>query len=265
LNAVDRSALSAFYVAAFGMEAADDGDTTRLQISGKTLLALHDAERPRPSGRTAGLFHVALLLPTREGLSGILRHIGENGVQLHGAADHAVSEALYLADPEGNGIELYCDRPRSMWRHTHDDGVLMTTEPLDIQDLLSISEEPAILDSGTRVGHIHLCVAYVPESERFYIDGLGMQLMARYGNSASFVSAGGYHHHIAFNTWSTLGARAAEAGSPGLRHYEVCLPNAAAADDTARSLTRLGAVGKSSEVNTQFADPSGNVLDLAHS
>jgi catechol 2,3-dioxygenase len=191
---------------------------------------------------------------------------------LQGAADHLVSEALYLADPEGNGIELYRDRPREEWIRDAG-GVRMATDPLDVEALLAeggaASEPWAGLPEGTRMGHIHLRVAEIPATERFYRDVLGFDLTARYGDSASFFSAGGYHHHIAANTWGSAGAPPLPAGALGLREFTVALPNQA---ELKRVAARIQAAGIPMDETADgmdktadgilVKDPAGNLLHL---
>lgn len=198
-----------------------DGEATIVELYGEP-----DAP-PRPPG-TAGLFHLAILVPTRSDLSAALRRVAANGWRLTGASDHLVSEALYLNDPEGNGIEIYRDRPRSEWRYA--DGELqMATLPLDLEGLLSEGDgagpPPVAAVPGTRIGHVHLNVADLGDSERFYSDRLGFEPSVRSYPGALFVAADGYHHHLGLNTWAGSGVPPAPEGSRGLRHFELHSPN----------------------------------------
>lgn len=227
-SAAERVALSA-------VEEHGRGGTTA------SILRLdEDSAAPTRPSRTTGLFHVALRVPDRRALAAVLAHlIGRRGLLL-GASDHAVSEALYLQDPEGNGIEIYADRPRSEWRERHGE-LCMTTEPLDVKGVLAeLDREPGTQHPepstrhaapGTRlsrvaVGHIHLQVSDLAPAERFYAGVLGFDVTARGYPGALFMSAGGYHHHVAVNVWSTRGADRPPADSAGLVEFEVAVDGA---------------------------------------
>ena len=198
---------------------------------GETLLTLTEqpGARPKPA-RTTGLYHVAILLPSRLDLGRTLLRLVESDYPLQGASDHLVSEALYLADPDGNGLEIYRDRPRDEWPRVGDQ-IAMDTLPLDlralIQEALASGQTWDGVASGTRIGHVHLQVADLDQAVRFYRDVLGFDLMARMGHSAAFLSAGGYHHHIGLNTWGTAGAPQAPADAVGLRSFDIVLPTPA--------------------------------------
>ncbi len=218
---------------------------------------------PRPRG-TSGLFHLAILVPTRADLARALQRVAEAGWRLSGASDHLVSEALYTSDPEGNGIELYRDRPREEWPVR--DGVLqMDTLPLDLDGVLGeLRREDAEsgMPAGTRIGHVHLNVGDLAAAEAFYSGALGFDIMVRGYPGALFVSAGGYHHHLGLNTWAGEGAPAPPTGSRGLRRFEVSLPSH---DLLAAEEDRLRQAGfepdrESDEVHV--TDPAGNALVL---
>ncbi|EKN66758.1 glyoxalase family protein [Neobacillus bataviensis LMG 21833] len=211
-------------------------------------------------GNTSGLYHFAILLPSRADLSVFLRHLIQTGYPL-GAADHYVSEALYLNDPDGNGIEVYRDRPSSDWTWKNN-LVDMATEQLDAQGILAESNaEWKGLPSGTVMGHIHLHVGDLKKAEEFYTKGLGFNV-ASYYPQAAFLSTGGYHHHIAINTWQGVGAPASPKNSVGLNWYTLVFP-----DETAREtvIKQLQQVGASVKKETDFYvtnDPSGNQIRL---
>jgi catechol 2,3-dioxygenase len=212
------------------------------------LLRLVEEPGARPADGYTGLFHFALLVPARRDLAAWLRHAAGDRVALTGASDHYVSEALYLRDPDHHGIEIYADRPRSLWGE-HPDRI--GTWPLDIDDLLSTSEEAVVeLPVGTRMGHVHLRVADVGETVAFYRDVVGFDLITQLGDQAAFLSAGGYHHHLGANTWESRGASPAPAGTASLRRFTLVVP-----DEAERSavLERLGGVQ---------SDPSGNRFDV---
>jgi catechol 2,3-dioxygenase len=180
------------------------------------------ARQPR---RATGLYHVAILFPTRADLGREFLRLARAGWRI-GQGDHLVSEALYLSDPDGNGLEIYRDRPRETWRWAN--GVVqMATDPVDIQGLAEEGTRDAepweVLPAGTRVGHIHLQVGDLKEAEQFYHTILGFDVTAR-APGALFVSAGGYHHHIGLNTWHSLGAKPTPATSVGLQSYVIAIP-----------------------------------------
>ena len=216
--------------------------------------------RPKPA-RTTGLYHVAILLPSRLDLGRTLRRLVEMDYPLQGASDHLVSEALYLADPDGNGLEIYRDRERDEWPRVGGQ-LVMDTLPLDlralIREAIADGREWTGIAAGTRIGHVHLQVADLDEAVRFYRDMLGFDLVMRMGNSAAFLSAGGYHHHIGLNTWGTAGAPQAPADAVGLRSFDILLPEGT---DLAAVTTRLG-VPNARDGVIEANDPSGSVARL---
>jgi catechol 2,3-dioxygenase len=235
--------------------------TAWLGADGADLLVLSESKSaPRVRG-TTGLYHFAILVPSRGDLARALRRLVDTETVMQGAADHGVSEALYLADPDGNGIEIYRDRPREQWPYA--DGQLrMGADPLDLAALLEEDSRgnSAGLAPGTVIGHVHLHVARLDETERFYVGVLGFDLMQRYGPSALFVAAGGYHHHIGLNTWAGVGAPPPPAGAIGLRYFDVQLPNAAAIDAVEQRLGAAGVAVESTAGGFIVRDPSRNVL-----
>lgn len=240
----------------------EDG-SLRLGVGGETLVELVGAPDagPRPPG-TTGLFHVAILVPDRPALAVVLRRLVANGVRL-GASDHLVSEALYLDDPDGNGIEIYRDRPAAQWRW---DGptVAMATQPLDLRNLLADCPENVPLDApmseGTRIGHVHLQVGDLAGARRFYVDQLGFAVTTDRYPGALFVSAGGYHHHLGLNVWHSRGGRAAPAGSTGLIDFEIVLPDAASVAEVRARLAAAGHEVAPLDGGFGVADPWGTRL-----
>jgi catechol 2,3-dioxygenase len=218
----------AFYEGALGLKPIEKtSQGASLSATGKraAILVLEQESnaRPRPA-KSTGLFHLAMRYPSRENLSRGLRRLLEHGQALEGASDHIVSEALYLSDPEGNGIELYSDRPRTQWEW-QDGQVKMATKALDLKELLQVGgngQESAGLPSQTDIGHIHLQVAELAAAEHFYKDFLGLAVTQRSYPGALFFSAGGYHHHIAVNTWG--GQNPAPENSTGLISYRLAVP-----------------------------------------
>jgi catechol 2,3-dioxygenase len=222
LRVSDVGLSAGFYARIAGLEVREaDGASALLGApdGGPARLELRAAEQPGPvPRRAAGLFHTAIRYPTRPALSSALRRIAEERQPLSGASDHLVSEALYLDDPDGLGIELYRDRPREEWpAPAAGERVRMDTLPLDLDDLLSAGDgalpEAA---AGVDIGHVHLKVADVEDAVRFWTDGPGLELMARFGDDAAFLAADGYHHHIGANSWFSRGAGLEPASGPGL-------------------------------------------------
>lgn len=247
----DLTRVADFYAHALGLEKlASDGAEVTLGAGDRALVELQGdtAARVR-SPREAGLFHTAFLMPSRADLGAWVHHASETRLPVQGASDHLVSEAIYFADPEGNGIEIYADRPRSGW--TNPDGsIKMATDPLDVPDLAAAARAPwKGAPQGAVVGHVHLQVGNVPEAEAFYSGTLGFDVMAHYPGAA-FYGSGGYHHHLATNIWNSRGAGRREGGT-GLASVEI-LADAAELD---RIATRSGGA-------TRIADPWGTEIVL---
>jgi catechol 2,3-dioxygenase len=258
-----------FYTNVLGFRPLErSSDTLTLTADGTTpLLALTElpGAPPKPA-RATGLYHFAILTPSRRDLARSLRRLAEMRHPLGGASDHLVSEALYLDDPDGNGIEIYRDRPRAEWPRMGGQ-IQMATEPLNLDSLLGeLADDDQPWDGlapATTIGHMHLHVADLKAAEAFYHGVLGFDMIVRYGPSALFVSAGGYHHHIGLNTWAGVGAPPAPAGSAGLRYFVVRLPNQAALDAV---LARVRAAEIMIEDHADGAlvrDASQNALVLA--
>lgn len=215
---------------------------------------------PVPPSNRLGLYHFAILVPDRPALGRFVAHLVSDGVRF-GASDHLVSEALYLRDPDGLGIEVYVDRPRSEWRSVG--GQLeMTTEPLDLNSLAKAADgaEWDGLPAGTRIGHVHLHVADLVRSSTFYHDGLGLDKTVWSYPGALFLSAGGYHHHLGLNTWAA-GAPPAREADARLLEWEILLPS----DEDVRSVeASLAAEGFPSSASGAdgcvFHDPAGTPL-----
>jgi catechol 2,3-dioxygenase len=232
-----------------------------------TLTGLIDPT-PTPPGST-GLFHVAWLHSSRAALAETVRRVVAGRWPIDGASDHGVSEALYLSDPDGLGIEIYVDRPRELWERPPDGhGVKIVTLPLDIEDLLAQSEgEPsAAIEPGTHIGHVHLKVSDVPRAVAFYRDALGLDEQARLP-SAGFLSAGGYHHHIGLNSWQSQGGQPAPDSAPGLRQVKLELSDVEALSALEHRLAEAGneAGGDASPVRESerrlaVHDPDGHAL-----
>jgi catechol 2,3-dioxygenase len=217
LTVRDLEMVAAYYRDIIGLaELWSDGETRRLGVGSHTLLELRRDKAARiRDPRQAGLFHTAFLLPSHQALANWLGHVARIRAPIQGASDHLVSEAIYLADPEGNGIEVYADRPRSDWQSSAE-GIVMSTDPLDLHGLLAEAETTwAGMPAGSVVGHVHLQVGAIPEAEAFYTGVLGMQIKARYPGG-SFFASGDYHHHLATNIWNSRGAKPLSGGETGL-------------------------------------------------
>jgi catechol 2,3-dioxygenase len=251
-----------FYTGAIGLTALDEeGDAVRLGVDETTLVELHGAPGapPRPPG-TSGLFHMAILVPDRGELARALRRVMDSGWRFSGASDHLVSEALYLSDPEGNGIEIYRDRPREEWPR-HDGEIEMDTRPLDLDGVLGELPNAAdggLMAPGTRIGHVHLNVGDLAAAENFYVGLLGFDVTVRGYAGALFVSAGGYHHHIGLNVWAGEGAPPPPPGSRGLRDYEIVLPDREQLAGAAERLSGAGVDFEPLDGAIALSDPSGN-------
>jgi catechol 2,3-dioxygenase len=233
------------------------------------LLALCEVPGAPHAPRSAtGLYHFAILVPSRADLGRWLRHWLELGLPMPGQGDHLVSEALYLSDPEGNGIEVYRDRPRAEWTWANGQ-VQMAVDPVDIAGLLAEAEAEGKpwegMPVGTKIGHMHLQIGDVEPARAFYADLLGFDVVAQMP-SALFVSAGGYHHHIGMNTWHSRGQGPAPEGSAGLRYFTLRQPDA---DAIATVVARLDAAGiphHEESGGVAFDDPWRNriVLTTSH-
>ncbi len=191
------------------------------------LFLVEESGAASPPPRATGLYHTAILFPDRAALARVIEHITSRNYPFTGASDHLVSEAFYLDDPDGLGVELYRDRPREEWPRENG-AIQMASLPLDIDSLLATADRPFDrAPAGTRVGHIHLKVSDVARAEAFYVGEVGLSLVTRFGASATFLAADGYHHHIGANTWHSLASHPAPPGHAGLRAFVIDTPGAA--------------------------------------
>ena len=229
LKARDLSRLADFYTQAIGLQLIDrDAKSARLGAGGVTLLEIESSPGAKPDDpRTAGLYHTAFLQPTRGDLARWLIHVAQNRVALSGASDHAVSEAIYLDDPEGNGIEVYRDRQPGEWRW-NGARIHMTTERLDLDNLAADAGNTAYRGApeGLRVGHIHLRVGDLDRAQTFYSGTIGLDVTSA-RNGALFMSSGRYHHHVGSNIWHSAGAQARDPDGAGLAWFTVEAADAA--------------------------------------
>ena len=263
LTVASPDRLREFYERTIGLQALDSShEVARLGAEGVTVVELagEPEATPRPP-RTTGLFHLAILVLDRVELARALVRVIRSGWRLTGASDHLVSEALYLNDPEGNGIEIYRDRPQGEWRY--DGGELqMSTLPLDLEALVAElgdpGADPDAMAAGTRTGHVHLNVADLGEAEAFYAGLLGFDVTVRGYAGALFLSTGGYHHHIGVNTWAGAGASPPPPGSRGLRWYELVVDDVARLDGIEETLRGAGVDVERTDGGLRVSDPSGN-------
>ncbi len=259
----DLGRVAAFYRDVVGLQVVgQEGDAVRLGAGGPAFLdLLHRPDALPDDPATAGLFHTAFLLPSRADLGRWLAHFAALGGRLDGAADHLVSEAVYLHDPEGNGIEMCADRPRAAWPWRGEGAerrIEMANRPLDAPGLLRAAETPWTgAPPGTRIGHVHLQVGDVEEAVRFYGGALGLDLVAAW-DKAAFLSSGGYHHHLGANTWRSAGAGRRDPARAGLASVTLDIADGPALAGLAR---RAGTAGHSL-ADHSLVDPWGTVLTL---
>ncbi|WP_335872752.1 VOC family protein [Bacillus sp. 2205SS5-2] len=254
-----------FYQDIVGFTILDKNDkSASLTVDGKKgVLFLEAPETVVPKQRgTTGLYHFAILLPTRSDLASFLYHINQKGIEL-GAADHLVSEALYFSDPDGNGIEVYADRTASNWQWTNG-SVAMATNSLDVKDLLlqRVQQDWLGLPINSVMGHIHLHVSDLQKAKSFYTKALGFELVTEYGSQALFLSTNGYHHHIGLNTWNGVGALEPLPNSVGLQHFGLMFPTEEARQQAIERLKELSAPVTAIGEVIVTEDPSGNSIIL---
>jgi catechol 2,3-dioxygenase len=264
LKVRDLKAVTAFYQAVLGLgPVARAGRRITLGTGSVPLLTLEGDPALAPSDpRQAGLFHTAFLVPSRGDLARWLAHIAEARVPLQGASDHIVSEAIYLADPEGNGIEVYADRPLSDWRGLNGE-IRMSTDPLDRQGLLKAAKGSAWagFPEGGIIGHVHLQVGDTEAADRFYRDVFGLDIAARYPG-ASFYGSGGYHHQLAGNVWNSRRAGSRPDGMAGLDEVEIVVRNGSDIANVAVRAESAGIALTSSDGRTTLHDPWGTAFTL---
>lgn len=266
LVARDLNGLTEFYRALLGLTVLEHNErTARLGVAGTTLIELEHRPDAKPDDpREAGLYHTAFLMPTRHDHARWITHIARNRVPITGASDHGVSEAFYLDDPEGNGIEVYNDRARERWEWEND-LVVMQTKQLDIEAILAEIDPAtatyASAPEGLRIGHVHLRVGSVEQAERFYRGVVGLDLTRRRGG-ATFMSSGGYHHHVGANVWHSDGAQKRDEARAGLAWFSVEANNGAAYDGLKSRLMSADAPVKTISEGIETADPWGTKVRL---
>jgi catechol 2,3-dioxygenase len=268
LQVSDLARSLAYYTGVLGLRVISQADgTARLGAHGDdtTLVALYERRGARPVPRRGllGLYHFAVLLPDRASLGRFVTHLADVGAYA-GSADHLVSEALYLSDPDGLGIEVYADRPRGSWQ-VRGNELTMTTEPLDLRALVRAAGESQWtgMPVGTSIGHVHLHVGDLSEAEAFYHAALGLDKVVWSDPGALFLSAGGYHHHLGTNTWAA-GAPAASEDDARLIEWELVLPSSADVEAAATNVRAAGYPVHDTGADRRMSDPWGTTLRLRH-
>ncbi|MNO32818.1 Catechol-2,3-dioxygenase [compost metagenome] len=257
---LDRSV--AFYQEVIGFQVLhQNGTIAELTSDGKIPLLILEADqryRVLPERSVSGLYHFAILVPDQVTLGLALRNLIRHQIPV-GQGDHLVSEALYLNDPDQNGIEIYADRPRDTWQKNASGEVKMTTDPVDVENLLNLSEQAEWngLPEGTRMGHVHFHVGDLTQAEQFYCGILGFEVTAHYGAAALFVSAGGYHHHIGLNLWAGKGAPPAPEDAVGIRYFTTELPDIPALEAVESRLAEAKVAYKREGNELRLSDPFG--------
>ena len=255
---IDR--MYAFYTQALQFRLHDklDNGTVVMGADDEVLLYLIPDPDAKPEPRATGLYHIAYRYPSRAALGAILNHYVSLGLKLEGASDHGVSEALYLSDVEGNGIELYHDRPRDAWPKDTNGGLAMVTDRIDLQALLADAGDAEL----PVIGHVHMHVAKLGQSRTFYVDLLGFDLMQQFGLSAEFVSANGYHHHVGYNIWRGANIPAPTLHATGLVWWTLRLPTSVDVDAVAARLTAANYPFALEDAVLLVRDPAGNQVGI---
>ncbi|MGF7048472.1 catechol 2,3-dioxygenase [Paenibacillus sp. DS2015] len=267
LKVKDLNRSITFYKEVIGLSIlVQEAETVSLTVDGvHPLLVLEQHQEAVAKPRhTTGLYHFAILVPDRRSLGQSLLHLIESKYPLSGASDHQFSEALYLSDPDGNGIEIYADRPREQWTRDSAGQFATMSDPMDVQGVLADAGEHVWrgLPLGTVMGHVHLHVANIQKSKEFYVDILGFDATIYYGDQALFVSAGGYHHHIGLNTWAGAGAPTPPEGSVGLRFFTIVVPNKGDLSGIENELKSAGIPTDRRYGGVFVKDPAGNGIVL---
>lgn len=266
LKVLDLEKMIQFYTETIGFVLLSRTEKkAELGVGGKTLLVLEAVDGLTPkSGRYAGLYHFAILLPNREELGKVLLHLHYQGIEL-GSSDHLVSEALYLSDPEGNGIEIYRDRDAEEWDWDNDE-IRMAVDPLDAEGIVRAAQESGGtwrgIPDGTVMGHIHLHVSDLAQAEQFYVDGLGFEVVTSMGRQALFIADQKYHHHIGLNVWNGVGIPALPEKTAGLNYYTLNVASEEKQKRIADQLRHIGAEVVEYGEYMETKDPAGNVIRL---
>lgn len=273
LKVSDIDKLTDFYSSKIGFKIVmEDGYTVCLSSSGNEPYLLRLTEIKdfiRPSRNATGLFHTAFKVPSRKELGQTLVRLGNNNIKFHGFSDHGVSEAMYLSDPDGNGIEIYTDKPVEQWPHKTNE-IEMYTEPLNINSLLNemgkSDLETSTFSSNTCIGHIHLKVSDLANAKYFYCEVMGFEITQSSYEGALFVSAGGYHHHIGLNVWYSSNGPHPSENSLGLKSFSVVVPNSESVEMIKQRIITSGLeiidTAKESLSAFSVCDPDDNIIEV---
>lgn len=267
LTVADLARSLDYYQNRIGLQVHDQSAShAALGVEGRELLWLQaqPGAKPFPQRGFSGLYHFAILLPSRQALGVELRHLAETKTPVSGASDHGVSEALYLTDPDGHGIEIYRDRPRDAWPRRPDGELAMVVDPLDAEGIIAAGDGARWegMPADTVMGHVHLHVSQLPAAQDFYVRGIGFDLLQNFGGQAAFVSAGGYHHHLGMNVWAGVGVPPAPEDRARLLWYEIVLPDADALEATLARLQDAGIQAEQQDTGWMVHDPAQNRVRL---
>lgn len=263
LNVRDLWTMLTFYQNKVGLDVLESSSEHALlgiREDNKELLELRISDKEISQNPRTGLFHVAFLVPTRRDLANILFSlITQKDIDVQGASDHGYSEALYFTDPEGNGIEIYRDKPKEEWTINEDGTIPGITKPMDGNAVLAEKDKEVEdkMPHGTVIGHVHLMVSNIDETKEFYTNVLGMDVKYEAGTSAIFMAAGEYHHHLAMNIWSTSDAPSIQKDDIGLNHYTIIMPDQAEYDALKANVTEQHTIVDETDTSFKLYDPNG--------
>lgn len=266
LKVMDLNRSLEFYQKIMGFKVLEK-DEKRAILTANGVNPILTIEQPqnvkRKELRRTGLYHYALLLPSRKDLGKFIKHLRDTQYPIIGASYHGISEAIYLQDIDDNGIEVYADTPVSTWRWKNS-FLEMVTKPLDIRDVMAEAEGETWeeIPEDTIIGHIHLHVSDLEEAEKFYVDALGFDIVTKVPNQATFISTGGYHHHIAFNIWNGKDIPPPSENSVGMKYFSLKLPDQKTRHDIIDKLNGLGYEVKFKDGNFIVKDPAHNAILL---
>lgn len=262
INVRDLWNMLTFYQEKLGLDVLESSDTHALlgiKKDNSELLELRVTDASPSTEPHTGLYHMAFVVPTRRDLANILFSlITQKNIDIQGASDHGYSEALYFADPEGNGIEIYWDKPKEEWTINEDGTIPGVTLPMDANGVLAEKDEGVhdYMPKGTKMGHVHLMVSNVSESKEFYREVIGFDLKFDVANAASFMAAGEYHHHVAMNTWSTNQAVSLEKGGLGIDYYTIKVADQAEFDEMKEHIESITELEEVTENSFKLYDPN---------
>lgn len=259
LKVANLEKMTHFYQEVIGLQVIEQSTSQSTLGVGETiLLELHKVEAPLPLTPKTGLYHVAFLLPNRKALGNALLHYLKEKAPLIGASDHGYSEALYLNDPEGNGIEVYYDKPQSDWDIRADGGIVGVTLEMDAEAVIAAGDGTWTgFPIGTTVGHVHLKVGDLIQTEKFFTEALGLSLKNNFGNQAKFFATGDYHHHIGSNVWLGKNIPAMTEQDLGLEYFSFSVPNQAELDRLEEHWKNKLAYTKNEDGSLVVVDPNG--------